>query len=229
MHSRAEEFAASEHMRDCVLQVVAPALSVVPEREKVLEAVLQLEFPESPGWTVSLMKAELQADCVLFGTFSCLSAAVLRLVNNYIPEKSSSSPPQWANLLHLLDSANAAARSESALSDAQRDRWVEKLDQATARVRGARILSKHGIHLPAVALSVADRRSACGLLRSMLTSAAASGATRDDPSAAFGRIWSDCRDLHTYVFEAKTLSLAYLLREFLRAALLAQQWDVADR
>lgn len=213
----------------CVLQVVAPALSVLAGREQALESLLQMEFPESPDWVVSLVKAELQADCVLFGSFSLLAAAVLRLVNNYIPEKRSQSPPQWATLLHLLDSVHAAARSPSALSVTQRDRWVEKLDQAAGRVRGARILSKHGMHLPACALSVADRRSACGLLRSMLTSAAASGAASDDPSAAFGRIWSDCRDLHTYVFEAKSLSLAYLLREFLRAALLAQQWDVAER
>jgi hypothetical protein len=211
------------------VQVVAPALSVVPAREHPLEAVLQLEFVESPAWLVSLVNAELQADCVLFGGFGLLCAAILRLVNSYIPEKSSQSPPKWSTLLHLLDSMHAAARVPGSLSDAQRDRWVEKLEQASARVRGARILSKHDMHLPACALSAADRRSACGLLRSMMTSAAAAAAASDDPSAAFGRIWSDCRDLHTYVFEAKNLSLAYLLREFLRAALLAQQFDVVDR
>lgn len=211
------------------MQVVAPALSVVPEREAVLESLLQMEFPESPDWIVSLVKADLHADSVLFGNFSFLSAAVLRLVNNYIPEKSTQSTPQWPNLLHVVDAVHAAARTPSVLSDTQRDRWVEKLEQAAARVRGARILSKHGMHLPACALSAADRRGACGLLRSMLTTAAASAAASDDPSGAFGRIWSDCRDLHSYVFEVKSLSLAYILREFLRAALLAQQWDVAER
>lgn len=140
----------------CSLQVVAPALSALAGREQTLESVMQLEFPESPDWVVSLVKAELQADCVLFGHFSGLSAAVLRLVNNYIPEKSSQSPPLWASLLHLLDSMHAAARSPGALSEAQRDRWIEKLDQAAGRVRGARILSKHGMHLPACALSAAD-------------------------------------------------------------------------
>jgi hypothetical protein len=208
---------------------VVPALSALEQRDRALESLLQIEFLDSSEWALSLVKAELQADCILFGSFSLLSAAVLRLVNNYIPEKSSQSPPKWAALLHLLDLLNAAARAPGALSDAQRDKWVEKLEQAAGRVRGARILSKHGMHLPACALSAADRRGACGLLRSWLTTAAASGAASDDPSASFGRIWNDCRDLHTYVFEAKSLSLAYLLREFLRAALLAQQFDVADR
>ena len=214
-------------------------------RDQALESLLQLEFPDNTTWVVSLVQAELQADCVLFGTFGALSAAVLRLVNNYIPEKSSQTPPLWGSLPHLLDSvavgararsstpvpepAGTPTRSPSAMSDTQRDRWVEKLEQAAGRVRGARILSKHGMHLPACALSAADRRGACGLLRSMLTAAAAAGAASDDPGAAFGRIWSNCRDLHSYIFEAKNLSLAYLLREFVRAALLAQQWDVADR
>lgn len=209
--------------------MVAPAFRALAYRDQALESLLQLEFTESPTWVVSLVQADIQADCALFGSFSALSAAVLRLVNSYIPEKSSQSPPQWATLLHLLHTVTAGARSPSALSDAQRGRWVEKLEQAAGRVRGARILSKHGMHLPACALTAADRRGACGLLRSMLTSAAVASGQSDDPAAAFGRLWSDCRDLHTYVFEAKNFSLGYLLREFIRAALLAQQWEAADR
>ena len=203
-----------------LLQVAAPALSALPAREQTLANVIQLEFPEDPQWVVAAVRCDLHADCVLFGGLASLASAVLRLAKSFIPTKTPAAGSQWASLLLLLDAVLAEVRSPHVPLDAeQREHFRVRVAEAGDLVRAARVFSRHGMHLMACVLTASDRASVSGLLRGLLMNA----------TAAAGDGGNDLRDLHAYVFEAQGLSLAYMLREFLRATLLAQQWEVAER
>jgi len=182
-----------------LLQVAAPALSALPAREQTLANVIQLEFPEDPQWVVAAVRCDLHADCVLFGGLASLASAVLRLAKSFIPTKTPAAGSQWASLLLLLDAVLAEVRSPHVPLDA------EQREHFRVRVAEAGDL---------VRAARVFSRHGMHLMACVLT--------------ASDR-WNDLRDLHAYVFEAQGLSLAYMLREFLRATLLAQQWEVAER
>lgn len=212
------------------VQVAAPALSALPAREQTLANVLQLEFPVEPRWAVAAVRCDLHADAALFGGLPSLASAVLRLAKSFIPDKTPAAADQWASLLLLLDAVLADVRgAKLAIADDQREIFRVRLEEAGDLVRAARVFSRHGLHLMACVLTASDRSSVSGLLRGLLMNATAAASAADDPGLAFSRLWNDLRDLHMYVFEGQGLSLAYLLREFLRASLLAQQWEVAER
>eukprot|EP00892_Ulva_mutabilis_P011077 jgi/Ulvmu1/8341/UM042_0047.1 len=216
---------------ELISRVAAPALSALPAREQTLANVLQLEFPPEPQWAVAVVRCDLHADCVLFGGLASLASAVLRLSKSFIPNKTPAAGNQWASLLLLLDAVAADVRSPNVPLDAeQREAFRVRIEEAGDLVRAARVFSRHGMHLMACVLTASDRASVSGLLRGLLMNATAA-VTVDggDAVPVFGRLWNDMRDLHAYVFEGQGLSLAYMLREFLRAALLAQQWEVAER
>lgn len=212
------------------MQVAAPALSALPSREQTLANILQLEFPTESQWTVAAVRCDLHADCALFGGLAPLASGVIRLAKSFIPDKTPAAAAQWASLLLLLDGVLGEVRAgKLALDEDQREALRVRLEEAGDLVRAARVFSRHGVHLMACVLTATDRSSVSGLLRGLLMNATTAAAASGDAAHAFSRLWNDLRDLHVYVFEGQGLSLAYMLREFLRATLLAQQWEVADR
>jgi hypothetical protein len=196
--------------------------------------VLQEELPSSPNWVTAVVQADIAADYVLFGSPTVLAACILRVVQSFVPDKAANgaTSPHWGSLLRLLDAARETLRSSnSALGDSQVSKWAAKLDAAEGLVRSTRILSRHGMHLNAYTLSYADRAASAGLLRALLTSAAGAvaGTRGESEEVLFARLWKDTRDLHSFVFKGKSLTLQFCMREFLRAILLAQQWSAAER
>ena len=226
------------HSCSAALQVLAPAVSALHHRLATLEQVLQLELSTSTPWALALVRADVASGCMLFQGLNNLARAALRVVSNAAAEPHDSA--HWEGLLRLLGIARDALSSSAAQAPAEsRSSWEAKLKAAEDSVRAARLLARLGYPIPPLVIQQSDAAGLHALLRETLTGAAAfvhmtAGTAGPDEVAedmeadAFAKLWRDARDLHAFGI-GRAVPLAKVLEEFVRALLLAQCWDSAER
>lgn len=218
--------------------MLAPAASKLPDLPVALDTVLQNEVVTNATWASSLVAADAAAGCPLFRGPDKLAAAALRVINNFAFEGQTG--PDWDALLRLLGTVRDALLGprKSVMPDHVRAKWESKLNACDDAVRAARLLSRLGYAVPPVVIAQSDAAGLVALLRECLRASAAvahhGGGTplRDevatDEGDAFARLWRDARDLHAFGF-SRALSMSRVLEEFVRAALFASSWGVAER
>ena len=226
------------NLRALCLQVLAPAASALPDLAAALDAVLQLELATNPAWATSLVAADAVAGCLLFRGPSGLARASLKVVNSFAFEGQAG--PDWDALLRLLGTVrDALLGPRSRMPPEVRAKWEAKLNASDDAVRAARLLSRLGFAVPPVVIAQSDTAGLVALLRECLKASAAlahgagAGAIPVDEVDAdegdtFARLWRDARDLHAFGF-GRALSMTRVLEEFVRAALFASSWAVAER
>jgi hypothetical protein len=219
-------------------QVLAPAVSALPVRASALDAVLALELAVQPEWATALVRADAAAGCLLFQGPGGLARAALKVVNG-VAFEADGSGPDWEALLRLLGYVrDALLGPRSRMPGEVREKWESKLAGAEAAVRAARLLARLGFSVPPMVIQTSDSAGLLVLLRETLTAAAAGIKVRcaaeeeweigEGEAEAYARLWRDARDLHAFGF-GRAMPLAKVLEEFVRAALLAQSWGVAER
>lgn len=114
-----------------------------------------------------------------------------------------------------------------------RAKWDTKLTTSEQSVSAARLLARHGFAVPPMVIQRSDGPGLCVLLRETLTAATVHTKMRvdageEEEASAFARLWRDMRDVHAYGF-GRAMPLTKVLEEFIRAALLAQCWAVAEQ
>ena len=212
--------------------MLAPATSALPARDALLDTVVQLELSTAPNWVAALARADVAAGCLLFGGAGGLAKTVLRLVNNVTFE--SGAEPDWGVLLTLLECVRAALLGPSShMPPEARAKWDAKLSASESSIRAARLLAKYAFTVPPMVIQRSDAAALTVLLRETVTAAAAREKMRADAGEvgeeeAFAALWRDMRDVHAYGLH-RGMPLAKVLEEFVRAALLAQAWPVAER
>lgn len=204
----------------------------MPAREATLDTVLQLEFAAQPKWVVALVRADLAAGCALFQGAPALAKSVLAVVRGV--SFDGATPPDWEALLLLLGLIRSALAAPGAATPPEvQAKWEARLAGMENSVRASRVLSRHGFTVPPLVIEKSDGNGLRALLREVVTAAAARAKMRADEGAAaadaaFGKLWVDVRDLHAYGFD-RAGPLSKALSELVRAALLAQAWDVAEQ
>jgi hypothetical protein len=216
------------------LQVLAPATSALPNRSALLDTVVALELNTSPSWVTAFVRADVAAGCLLFQGPAGFAKSALRLVNTVAYDGATEGGPDWDAILTLLGLVRHAVLSPSNHMPPEiRTKWDAKLTNCEQSVSAARLLARHNFSVPPMVIQRLDGPGLCVLLRETLTAAAAHTKMRvdageEEEASAFARLWRDMRDVHAYSF-GRAMPLTKVLEEFIRTALLAQCWAVAEQ